>query len=246
MTNPLLSIIIPAYNEERRLPDTLERIATFLDQQSYPAEVIVVENGSSDRTLEIAREIAGRDGRVRALHEDRRGKGRAVRTGMLAASGEFRFICDADLSMPIEEVNRFLPPQLEGADIAIASREAPGAARYNEPEYRHLTGRVFNALVRWLALPGLQDTQCGFKCFRAAVAEDVFPRQTIDGWTFDVEVLYIARRRGYQICEIPIDWYFNPESKVRVLRDSWHMFRDLLMIRTNGRRGAYDAAPRAG
>jgi glycosyltransferase involved in cell wall biosynthesis len=246
LTNPLLSIIIPAYNEERRLPDTLERIATFLDQQSYPAEVIVVENGSSDRTLEIAREIAGRDGRVRALHEDRRGKGRAVRTGMLAASGEFRFICDADLSMPIEEVNRFLPPQLEGADIAIASREAPGAARYNEPEYRHLTGRVFNALVRWLALPGLQDTQCGFKCFRAAVAEDVFPRQTIDGWTFDVEVLYIARRRGYQICEIPIDWYFNPESKVRVLRDSWHMFRDLLMIRTNGRRGAYDAAPRAG
>lgn len=245
MTTPLLSIIIPAYNEEHRLPDTLERIARFLDQQSYPAEVIVVENGSSDRTLEVAREFAGRDERVRALHEERRGKGRAVRTGMLAASGQFRFICDADLSMPIEQVNRFLPPHLEGADIAIASREAPGAVRYNEPEYRHLTGRVFNALVRWLALPGLQDTQCGFKCFRAEVAEEVFPLQTINGWTFDVEVLYIARRRGYRICEIPIDWYFNPESKVRVLRDSWRMFRDLLTIRANGRRGAYDAAPRA-
>ena len=117
--------------------------------------------------------------------------------------------------------------------------------RYNEPEYRHLTGRVFNTLVRWLALPGLQDTQCGFKCFRAEVVEEVFPRQTIEGWTFDVEVLYIARRQGYQIREIPIDWFFNPDSKVRVLRDSWRMFRDLLKIRANGRRGAYDAASRA-
>jgi len=246
LTHPLLSIIIPAYNEESRLPETLEKIARFLDQQSYPAEIIVVENGSSDRTLAIAREFAAQDGRVRALHEERRGKGRAVRSGMLAAGGEHRFICDADLSMPIEQVNRFLPPQLEGVDIAIASREAPGAVRYNEPEYRHLTGRVFNALVRWLALPGLQDTQCGFKCFRAEVVEEVFPRQTIDGWTFDVEVLYIARRRGYHIREIPIDWTFNPDSKVRVLRDSWRMFRDLLMIRANGRRGVYDAAPRAG
>lgn len=245
MTTPLLSIIIPAYNEESRLPGTLEKIARFLDLQSYPAEVIVVENGSSDRTLEIARELATRDSRFRALHEERRGKGRAVRTGMLAAGGRYRFICDADLSMPVEQVNRFLPPQLEGADIAIASREAPGAVRYNEPEYRHLTGRVFNALVRWLALPGLQDTQCGFKCFRAEVAEEVFPLQTISGWTFDVEVLYIARRRGYQVCEVPIDWYFNPESKVRVLRDSWRMFRDLLTIRANGRRGVYNAAPRA-
>ncbi len=245
MTTPLLSIIIPAYNEESRLPETLEGILRFLDQQSYAAEVVVVENGSRDRTLEIARELAARDRRVRALHEEQRGKGRAVRAGMLAAAGQYRFICDADLSMPIEQINRFLPPQLDGVDIAIASRESPGAVRYNEPEYRHLTGRAFNALVRWLALPGLQDTQCGFKCFRAAVAEEVFPLQTIVGWTFDVEVLYIARRRGYQIREIPIDWYFNPESKVRVLRDSWRMFRDLLTIRANGRRGAYDAAPRA-
>lgn len=245
MTIPLLSIIIPAYNEESRLPDTLERILTFLKGQSYPAEVIVVENGSSDRTLEIAREYEARHSPVRALHEEQPGKGRAVRSGMLAAMGQYRFICDADLSMPIEQVNRFLPPQLEGIDIAIASREAPGAVRYDEPEYRHLTGRVFNTLVRWLALPGLQDTQCGFKCFRAEVVEEVFPRQTIEGWTFDVEVLYIARRQGYQIREIPIDWFFNPDSKVRVLRDSWRMFRDLLKIRANGRRGAYDAASRA-
>ncbi len=241
MNSPLLSIIIPAYNEEIRLPDTLEKIQRFLEQQTYAAEVIVVENGSRDRTLQIAREFAAKHPSFRALHEERRGKGNAVRTGMLAAAGEYRFICDADLSMPIEQVNRFLPPQLESMDVAIASREAPGSVRYNEPEYRHLTGRVFNTLVRWLALPGLQDTQCGFKCFRAAVAADVFQRQTIDGWTFDVEVLYVARRHGYKIQEIPIDWYFNPESKVRVLRDSWQMFKDLLKIRANGRRGAYDA-----
>lgn len=246
MTPPLLSIIIPAYNEEIRLPETLERIQRFLTSQPYDAEVLVIENGSHDRTLEIAREFAARHENIRALHEARRGKGRAVRSGMLAAAGQYRFICDADLSMPIEQVNRFLPPQEACVDIAIASREAPGAVRYNEPQYRHLTGRVFNTLVRWLALPGLQDTQCGFKCFRAEVVEEVFPLQTIDGWTFDVEVLYIARRRGYKICEIPIDWYFNPESKVRVLRDSWHMFKDLLKIRANGRRGSYDAAPRAG
>lgn len=246
MTTPLLSIVIPAYNEESRLPETLERIQRFLETQSYAAEVVVVENGSCDRTLEIARDFAANHAGFLAMHEERRGKGRAVRSGMLAASGEYRFICDADLSMPIEQVNRFLPPQQGCIDIAIASREAPGAVRYNEPAYRHLTGRVFNTLVRWLALPGLQDTQCGFKCFRDEVVKDVFPRQTIDGWTFDVEVLYIARQRGYNICEIPIDWYFNPESKVRVLHDSWRMFKDLLRIRANGRRGSYDAASRAG
>ncbi len=241
MTSPLLSIIIPAYNEEIRLPDTLERIQRFIELQTYAVEVVIVENGSRDRTLQIARDFAAKHPQFHALHEERRGKGNAVRTGMLAAAGEYHFICDADLSMPIEQVNRFLPPQLVSMDVAIASREAPGSMRYNEPEYRHLTGRVFNTLVRWLALPGLQDTQCGFKCFRAGVAADVFQCQTIDGWTFDVEVLYIARRYGYKIQEIPIDWYFNPDSKVRVLRDSWQMFKDLLRIRANGRRGVYDA-----
>ena len=116
----------------------------------------------------------------------------------------------------------------------------PGARRHGEPGYRHLMGRVFNLLVRVLAVPGINDTQCGFKCFRARAAEDLFRVQQLDGWTFDVEVLYIARRHGYKIQEIAIDWYFNPESKVRVLRDSWQMFKDLLKIRANGRRGAYD------
>ena len=243
MTTPLLSIIIPAYNEERRLPGTLDEIHQFLSEQTYSYEVLVVENGSSDRTLEIAQAYQGRFPYIKALHEDGRGKGLAVRAGMLAAEGEYRFICDADLSMPIAEVNRFIPPLMPAADIVIASREAPGAVRYNEPEYRHLTGRMFSLVVRWLALPGLRDTQCGFKCFHAAVAEEVFPLQTIDGWTFDVEVLYIARRRGYKIVEIPIPWYYAAESKVKIFKDLGKVIRDLVRIRANAWRGVYDAAP---
>lgn len=239
---PLLSIIIPAYNEEKRLPDTLETIRGFLNEQSYSAEVLVVENGSSDRTLQIAQEFATRNPTFQALHIDERGKGRAVRAGMLAASGQYRFFGDADLSMPITEVNRFLPPNIPEPAVVIGSREAPGAVRYGEPEIRHLSGRVFNTLVRWIALPGLQDTQCGFKLFRSDAAEDVFRRQTIFGWTFDVEVLYIARLHGYPITEIGVPWYYNAETKVRMLNDAWQMFNDLVSIRRNARRGVYDAA----
>jgi len=245
VTPPLLSIIIPAYNEENRLPETLEKIRVFLAAQPYAAEVLVMENGSSDRTLEIAREFTSRMPALSAHHVDQRGKGSAVRAGMLAATGKYRFICDADLSMPIEEVNRFLPPALPPCDIAIASREAPGAVRYDEPAYRHFVGRLFNTLVRWFALPGLQDTQCGFKCFRAEVAEKVFPLQTIIGWTFDVEVLYIARRMGYKIIEIPVPWYYNPDSKVRVMKDLKQVALDLLTIFRNARRGKYDAPSRS-
>jgi hypothetical protein len=162
---------------------------------------------------------------------------------MLEAQGEYRIFCDVDFSMPVEEINRFIPPALSKVDVAIASREAPGAVRYNEPELRHFIGRGFNTLVRWIALPGLQDTQCGFKCFSAEVAEKVFPMQTIDGWTFDVEVLFAARRMGYKIVEVAVPWYYNADSKVRVLKDSYHMFADLINIRLNARRGMYDAAP---
>jgi hypothetical protein len=129
---------------------------------------------------------------------------------------------------------------LNGADIAIASREVKGAVRYNEPYLRHLTGRVFNNLIRLLVLPGLQDTQCGFKCFHAQVAEEVFQYQTISGWSFDVEVLYIARRKGYRIREVPLHWYFSADTKISILRDSWRMFLDLLTIRLNALRGLYD------
>ncbi len=240
MPSPLLSIVIPAHNEALRLPGTLEKIAAFTARQSYPIEVLVVENGSQDNTAELARSFQAAMPYLQVLHEAQAGKGLAVRRGMLEASGEYRFICDADLSMPIEEVNRFIPPALPDMDVAIASREAPGAVRYDEPPFRHLTGRVFNAVVRAMALPGLQDTQCGFKCFRAEVAQEVFQQQTLNGWAFDVEVLYIARRWGYRVVEIPIHWYYNAHSQVHVFKDTWRMLHELVTIRRNAAQGKYD------
>jgi dolichyl-phosphate beta-glucosyltransferase len=237
---PLLSIVIPAHNEEHRLSDSLNKVLAFLQRQTYQAEILVVENGSQDRTAEIARRFTKRHPNLSLLQESEAGKGLAVRRGMLAAQGEYRFICDADLSMPIEEVNKFIPPILLDFDVAIASREIPGAVRYGEPLYRHWVGRVFNLLVRALTIPGIQDTQCGFKCFKAEVAEDLFSVQVINGWTFDAEVLFIALRRGYRIVEVPISWHYIPGSRVRLLRDSIAMLTDLFHIRINARRGLYE------
>jgi len=230
---PFLSIVIPAYNEEKRLPATLTKVFDFLATQPYTAEVLVAENGSQDATVEIVHQSAARHPQLRLLQESGRGKGRAVRSGMLAARGAYRYMADADLSTPIEEVNRFLPPQLEEYDVAIASREASGAVRYGEPTYRHVGGRFINLIIRALALPGLHDTQCGFKCFKAGVAQDLFSKQTLNGFAFDVEVLYIARLRGYRIVEVPVPWYFNAESKVSVVRDSLRMIADIYRIRRN-------------
>jgi dolichyl-phosphate beta-glucosyltransferase len=240
MPEPFLSIIIPAHNEERRLPETMEQVARFAASQSFITEVIIVENASKDRTLEVANTYANNHpGLVRIIHEELPGKGRAVQKGMLAARGSYRFFADADFSMPVNEVLRFIPPAVD-VPIAIASREAPGAIRYNEPYYRHITGRVFNNLIRMLILPALHDTQCGFKMFRADATVDMFSRQKLMGWSFDVELLYIASMHNYPILEIPIPWYFNPESKINVFRDSWKMFLDLLNIRRNGRQGLYE------
>lgn len=245
MTLPFLSLIIPAHNEEQRLHETLAKVHSFVQAQPYEIEVIIVENGSRDRTLEIARQYAVDRPYLTVIHEERAGKGLAVKRGILEAKGEYRFFADADFSMPIDEINRFLPPAIENVDIAIGSREAPGAVRYDEPAFRHFTGRIFNTLVRLVALPGLRDSQCGFKCFRGAVAEDIFPYQTIDGWTFDVEVLFIAQKRGYRIVEIGVPWYFDAHSKVRVFKHSIKMAADLFAIRRNARRGDYDPARRS-
>ncbi len=236
---PFLSIIIPAYNEEKRLPATLEQVFLFLQAQAYTYEVLVVENGSQDRTFQIAEAYASSQSMLRVIQNPERGKGLAVRRGMLEARGEYRFMCDSDFSMPPSEINRFLPPALSDYGIAIASREAPGAVRYDEPPLRHFIGRGYNWLIRWLALPGLQDTQCGFKCFRGDVAEQLFRRQTLPGWSFDVEILFIGRLLGYRIVEVPIPWYYNTESKINVLRDSVHMGLDLLTIRWNALKGVY-------
>lgn len=238
--NPLLTIVIPAYNEERRLPTTLPRVVAFAEAQGYPVDVLVVDNASTDRTPDVARQIAAEHPIISLLYQPIRGKGAAVRKGMLEGRGEYLFICDADLAMPIEEVSKFLPPTLSNYDVAIASREVAGAVRHNEPWYRHLMGRVFNALVRLLAVPGIQDTQCGFKCLHREAARDIFTTQIVDGWAFDVEILYIARRRGYRIVEVPIHWYYGQGSRVSPIRDSIKMVMEVLRIRRHGRAGLYE------
>jgi glycosyltransferase involved in cell wall biosynthesis len=234
-----LSIIIPAHNEEKRLPPTLKAVDAFLDKQSYASEIVVVENGSQDQTAVVTEAFAADHPRVRLFQETGRGKGLAVRRGMFEAQGAFRFICDADLSMPIEEVAKFLPPRLADYDVAIGSREAPGARRFNEPPYRHFQGRVFSGLVKIFAVPGFEDTQCGFKMFTAKSAADIFGVQIFNGMSFDVEALYIARKRGYKIIEVPIDWYYRAESRVDPILDPLRMLRDIIVIRDNWRRGLY-------
>ncbi|MBN1120418.1 MAG: glycosyltransferase family 2 protein [Anaerolineae bacterium] len=236
---PLLSIIIPAYNEQERLPTSLDQLVEFTARQDYGIEVIVVNNNSSDKTSEIAADYASRYDCIQALDEPRQGKGAAVNTGIMAGKGDYLFVCDADFSMPVEEISKFMPPALNGYDIAIASRELPDSRRIDEPAYRHLMGRVFNFIVRVLAIPEIQDTQCGFKVFSREVAKKVFPMQTIDGWAFDVEILFIAQRLGYSIVEVPITWHYMPQSRISPLRDSINMLLEVIRVRLNGWRGQY-------
>ena len=240
MNQPFLSIIIPAHNEEKRLPETLEQVFNFLQQQKFTYEVVIVENCSRDRTLDIAQEYAKQhDPNCVVVQEPVPGKGSAVRCGMLTARGKYRFMCDADLSMPIAEIIRFLPPELDDYDIAIGSRESPGAVRYNEPYYRHLGGRLVNTMIQAFILKGLNDTQCGFKCFSAPIAEDIFRTQTLTNFSFDIELLYISRMRDYQIEEIPISYYYDTETTLSPVQAAFQMAKDILTIRRNARRDLY-------
>ncbi len=238
--NPHLSIIIPAHNEEHRLPPSLEKIDAFLKTQPYEAEVIVVENGSKDRTVEVALAYARTHPYVRVIETAMRGKGLAVKVGMQAARGDYRFICDADLSMPIEEITRFLPPHCSGYEISIATREGKEAKRVGEPEYRHIMGRINNWIIKLMAVRGFEDTQCGFKMFSRAAAEDLFSVQRMTGIGFDVELLFIAQKRGYRIREVPITWYFDPDSRMRLVDDTLNILRELWAIRRNWRQGVYE------
>lgn len=241
MSNPFLSIVIPAHNEESRLPPSLALIDRFLQRQPYDAEVIIVENGSRDLTHEVALECASQYpfARVMQSPNNLRGKGLAVKQGMLAAKGEWRFICDADLSMRIDDLAKFLPPEADDCDIVIASREAPGAVRVDEPEYRHLMGRVATTIIKATAISDYEDTQCGFKMFRGRVADDLFAAQRMNGIGFDVELLFIAKRRGYKVKEVPITWYYDPYSTMRLWDDSVKLLREIWEIRRNWRRGVY-------
>lgn len=231
MSSCYLSVVIPAYNEEGRLPETLATIDAYLRAQPYTWEVLVADDGSEDNTAAIVREFGQTHAGFHVHTFPHLGKGGAVRQGMLAASGEHRFLCDADLSMPIELLGRLLPPEAPAADIVIGSREAAGARRIGEPRRRWLMGRVFNGFTRVLATPGIRDTQCGFKVFRSEAAEALFPAQTLDGFAFDAEILFLARKRGFTTVEVGIDWHYRAESKVRPFRDGWRTLQDLILIR---------------
>lgn len=249
---PFLSVVVPAYNEARRLPKNLRRILAYLQEQGYTFEVIVVDDGSTDETVPQVREVVERDPRVYLIENPHFGKGYTVRTGMLAACGEIVLFSDADLSAPIEELERLLPWFDRGYDVVIGSREGGGARqRIGEPFYRHLMGRMFNLVVQLLAVRGVQDTQCGFKAMRGAVAQDLFPRLRLHNGSsgpirgsmvtaFDVELLFLAQKRGYKIKEVPVEWHYGNESKVNPIKDSWRNFKDVASVRWNDLLGRYD------
>ena len=235
-----VSIVVPAYNESARIGATLEELDRFLRAQPWEWEVRVVDDGSADATASIVEDHHRRQPKIVLQREPHRGKGGAVKAGLLAATARYRFICDADLSMPVAELPRFLPPQLRDFDVAIGSREGAGARRVGEPAIRHVAGRIFNYAVQQLSVPGINDTQCGFKMFTGAAAEAIFPCVTVDGWAFDIEVLTIARAQGMRVVEVPIEWHYRRESQLNLVRDGVGMMRELLQIRTRARRGAYD------
>lgn len=247
---PYLSVVIPAYNEASRLPGSLARVMRYMESRSYPYEVLVVDDGSADGTGGIVEEIAATHPHLRAIRNPHRGKGYAVRTGMLQAKGHFVLYSDADFSAPVEEIEKLLP-FLEGKfDIAIGSREGAGSARYDEPGYRHLMGRVFNTFVRVVALPQFDDTQCGFKAFRREAAQTLFRGLHLYGDNaadvkgamvtgFDVEVLYLALKWGYRVKEVPVQWYYSEGTNVSPVKDTFRMLKDILHVRYNDIRGLY-------
>jgi len=235
MTGPALSVVVPAFNEQDRLPRTLERITSHLGRRGGAYEVLVVDDGSRDATAARA-EAAGA---IVLRNEGNRGKGFAVRRGMLAARGARRLMTDADLSTPIEELDRLSARMDEGCDVVIGSRAMAGARiEVRQPWYRENTGRLFNLFVRALAVPGVRDTQCGFKLFSAAAAGDVFSATRLDGFSFDVEALFLARRKGYRIAEVPVLWRNDAASRVSLVR-GFLAFPDLLRIRANDWTGRY-------
>ena len=236
---PLLSVVIPAFNESARIIGTLDELAQYLGEQEYTSEVLVVDDGSADDTAELVRRWAADRSDTFVISIPHAGKGWAVRAGMLAARGSYRLMCDADLAMPVHWVGEFMTRMETGLDIVIGSREASGARRFDEPAYRHLMGRVFNGVVRLLAVRGFQDTQCGFKCFRAEVADQLFRLQRTRGMGFDVEILFLAGKRGFSIEEMPIDWYHQDISKVRPGVDTIDMLKDTIAIRLRDLTGKY-------
>ncbi len=230
--DPFLTLCIPAYNEQDRIAGNLETISRFLSSQPYTWEVVVVDDGSTDNTGRIlAQPAAAGSFRVIAYSENR-GKGYAVRQGVLASRGEYVAFSDADLSAPIDELSKLFDALDEGYDIAIGSRAARGAQLIvHQPLYRELGGKGLNVLIRLLAVPGIRDTQCGFKLFKGDIARELFAKSFISGWAFDVEVLYLARKRGCKIAEVPVKWAHAEGSKIRPLQAGLQVVKDILRMR---------------
>lgn len=238
---PGLSIIVPAYNEARRLPDTLPRLVDYARQLGELVEIILVDDGSVDGTSEVATDLGRAAGFVSVLRSpENRGKGASVRRGMLAARHGHVLFTDADLSTPIEEAAKLRAALDAGADVAIGSRRlAQSDVQVHQPWLRGLAGRTFSGFVSLLLLPGIGDSQCGFKAFRRPVARELFRRQRLGRFSFDAEVLWLARHLGYRVAEVPIVWRNDPRSQVRLVRDSFGMLLDLGRIRINAWTGRY-------
>ncbi len=246
-----LSLVIPAYEEAPRLDHTFAGLTAWLrDPPRAPVEVLLVDDGSGDDTRARFEAFAREHPEVRVLALPHRGKAASVTSGILAAEGDLVLFSDADLSVPLEETGRFAAAIEQGADVAIGSREVPGARREREPGYRHLMGRAFNAFVRALVVPGIQDTQCGFKMFRREAAREIFSRlrrygpdaPVIHGpmvTAFDVEVLFLARKLGLRVVELPVPWFHGERSKVRPVVDALRMGRDVLVVKWADLRGHY-------
>ncbi|HYX69422.1 MAG TPA: dolichyl-phosphate beta-glucosyltransferase [Terriglobales bacterium] len=238
---PTYSIIIPAYNEAKRLSAGLDGILAYVAEQGWEAEVVVVNDGSRDATAAVAAEYAARHPSVRLLENPgNRGKGYSVRHGMLEAQGEFLLFTDADLSAPIAEAAKLFAALGAGAEIAIGSRWLESETQtLRQPLYRQFFGRAFNLLLRLLLGLRFKDTQCGFKAFTRRAAQELFPLQRIERWAFDPELLYLARRRGLKVQEVAVEWAHDPRTTIRALRDGPRMFYDLLRIRWYALMGKY-------
>lgn len=236
-----LSVIIPSYNEAGRIGPTVERVGRCLADLRLSYEIVVVDDGSTDGTGDAVREAAGGVPGLRLVGLGvNRGKGYAVREGFMRSGGEFVLLSDADLSTPIGELERFLPEMERGADIVIGSRSAGGARIIRrQPLYRMLMGKAFNKVVWLLAVRGLSDTQCGFKLFRRKTCEDLFRMQRVERFAFDAELLFLARKRGLAIRELPVRWTDSPGSKVRIFRDSSRMLLDVIRVRLGYVAGKY-------
>ncbi|HVO57127.1 MAG TPA: dolichyl-phosphate beta-glucosyltransferase [Dongiaceae bacterium] len=239
---PELSIIVPSYNEELRLPPSLERIAAYIDASRRPTEVLVVNDGSTDRTADVAAGFASRIANLRVLENGaNRGKGYSVRHGMMEARGDVVLFTDADLSAPIEEADKLLVAVREqNYDIAIGSRAVDRSLiAVHESKFREFAGIVFNRIVRLVLRLPFVDTQCGFKAFRRERCRIVFEQQTIERFGFDPELLYLARHHGLKAVEIPVRWSHSPATKISMMRDSVQMFVDVFTIRWNALLGRY-------